>query len=175
MPLHDYRCPECGAVRLDVYRPISVGARGDLPHCDACARTMQWIPQVGRIDAGSGPGFKTFTAQQRQPDGSFKEITLNSVADLRRVERESEQAARNGEGEAMRFRMWSHTASNGDRNSFGDDPSVQAQQNLAALQAEAGDRRRGRLSTIRGEAARLNAEQLGPGVTESSMSVFGVD
>jgi hypothetical protein len=191
MPLHDFRCPNCGSVKRDLYLPISVRASEALIACLRCRPSlpfredgadhsgkflsmMEWIPQVGRMDAGSGSAFTTFTTQVRQPDGSYRPTVIDSVHKLRQVEKATEQAARNGEGEAMRFRMWSHTDSNGDVNSFGDDPSVQAQKDLAALQEEAGDRRRGRLTTIRGDQARKNAETLGPGVTEDTASVFSL-
>ena len=87
MPLHDYDCPHCGHEELDVYRSILFRASESAPTCRYCEYPMEWRPQVGRIDASSGPSFKSFQMQQRQPDGSFKEITLSSVADLRRIER----------------------------------------------------------------------------------------
>lgn len=173
MALHDYRCRRCAYVQTDVYRPISVRASETAPPCPTCASRMDWIPQVGRMDASSGPGFKAFTMQQRQPDGSYREITLASVADLRRVERESEQAHRNGEGEAVRFRAWSQDRGN-DTNSFGEAPDAQVRRELAAAQSEGRGRRRQRLDVIRGRRAEENARQLGPGVTEATTGALTV-
>ena len=146
------------------------------PDCvdlDGQAYRLDWIPQIGRMDCASGPSFKAFQMQQRQPDGSYREITLSSVADLRRVERESEQAHRNGEGEAIRFRAWSQDRGN-DANSFGEAPDAQVRRELAAAQSEGRGRRRQRLAVIRGRQAEENARTLGPGVTEESASPIAV-
>lgn len=178
--LHDFGpCAGCGYILTDRYVSIRLRASDQLVYCPDCvdldggAYRLDWIPQVGRIDAASGPSFQRFTMQQRQRDGSFKEITLSSVADLRRVERESEVAARNGEGEAVRFRAWSQDRGN-DTNTFGEAPDAQVRRELAAAQSEARGRRRQRLDVIRGRAAEENARQLGPGVTEASTGALTV-
>lgn len=83
---------------------------------------MQWIPQIGMMDAREP--FQRFSANIRQRDGSYQVVEIDSLTKMRRIERETEQAARNGEGEALRFRMWNNDASNGDANTFGPDPGV---------------------------------------------------
>lgn len=186
MPRHDFHCPTCGAVR-EVYLPITQRATEAEVYCDhptdhrqvralgLLNRRMQWVvPRTVGFDCASGSTFKSFDFQQRQPDGSYRTVTVSSVKQMRDLERSSEQAARNGEGEAIRFRAWSQNDSNGDTNSFGPDPSVQARAELAAMRqaaVEAGARKReGKISAAVGETARQAAETLGPGVTEATAS-----
>lgn len=189
MPLHDFRCPACGLVQ-EVRLPITLRASLAIILCDACnypdgrVRSalylpivapvrMDWVvPRTVGFDCSGGSTFQSFDVQQRQPDGSYKPVRVSSVRQMREIERQTEQRARDGEGEAMRFRMWSHDDSQGDQNSFGDDPSVQARKELGQLRQQAleagGRQREARLAKITGAEAEANASQLGPGVTEES-------
>jgi len=158
IPRHDYSCSQCGET-VEVYRPVSERATDRPPlHCDV---PMLWIPAVGAMDAREP--FQTFPIQVKQPNGTYKEVTIDSLAKLRKVERDSEVAARNGEGEAIRARMWSHDRSNGDVNAFGPDPSV-------APTSEAKAR-----FGLRGGTKPIDAPEsvtLGPGVTEANVSAL---
>ncbi len=110
--MHDYVCDRCGHALTDVYRPVSVRASDDRPKCPHCCRLMDWIPQVGRMDA-------------YEPNAEFDHVLkdgttvhIDSLAKLRAVERDSEQRARNGEGEQLRWRDYSQDKSNTDAHSF---------------------------------------------------------
>lgn len=127
MPLFDFYCGVCGQVTPDVYRSIAVGAQASPPlHCD---RVMAWIPQVGAMDIGAvkGAGFRGFTTT----DGRGQPVHVDSLHTLRRVEREAEQAHRNGEGQPMVWRKWAQDQSNADqptlsRSYYGGDAPTPA-------------------------------------------------
>lgn len=121
---------------------------------------MVWIPQVGAMDAYE-PGHEV-TVEVRQPDGSFKPTTVESLGQIRRLERESEQRARNGEGEQLRWRDYSTDRSNRDQNSFGAGPG---QAPSAAAKARFG-RRAMTVSKDEPDAP------LGPGVSEAASSAL---
>lgn len=53
--------------------------------------------------------------------------TIDSLHTMRKIERDSEQRFRNGEGEPMRFRMLSTDRSNKDVGSFGREGQIGAQ------------------------------------------------
>lgn len=128
---------------------------------------MTWSPQVGRMDAGSGSTFIAFDTEVLQPDGSHKTVHIGSLRDLRRVERETEQAQRNGEGQQLVWREWSQDKSNADVHSFiPKDPGQIAREELAAMQAEA--KSRGSVSRLR--VTEASVPELGPGVTDESAS-----
>lgn len=122
---------------------------------------MLWIPRVGAMDLGGS--FQSFTTEVRQPDGTYRPVTIDSLAKLRSIERATEIAARNGEGEALRFRMWSHDRSNGDANAFGPDPTPTLTPEVKARFGLRG----GVLKSV--EAPEVT---LGPGVTESTASAL---
>jgi hypothetical protein len=102
-------------VIVDVNVPIAVGARAGAPaHCGQ--RTTP-IPGIGRMDVGGvkGAAFKAFEMY----DGQNRKVTIDSTHKLRQVERESEQQARNGEGQPIVFRAWSQDRSNREVNTLG--------------------------------------------------------
>lgn len=126
MANHDFWCPACGQVVHDVNVPIAIGGPHAIVLCpNGCRRgdpqalpvRMQWIPAIGRMDAGAvkGASFQKFDTYNHRNE----KVTIDSVHKLRQVERESEQAARNGEGQPIRFRMWHQDRSNKDVNTFG--------------------------------------------------------
>jgi hypothetical protein len=106
MALHDFYCQTCGEVLLDVNVPIAIGAPAGAP--EHCGRTARWIPQVGRMDAYEP--FQAFTAR----DGQNREVTVDSLSKLRKIERESEQQYQNGEGQPLVWRSYSNDRSNRD-------------------------------------------------------------
>jgi hypothetical protein len=112
MARHDFWCPTCGQVLVDVNVPVALGAtRGAPSHCGQPAR---WIPQVGRMDAGNGPGFQAFETY----DGQNRKVTVDSLTKLRAIERASEADARDGRGQPMVWRRYSNDRSNQDVHSL---------------------------------------------------------
>ena len=126
MALHDFVCLTCGTEQRDVYVSIAIGARAADIRC-ACGARCEWVPFPTAVNAYDVRGFDTTV---RQPDGTEKLVHVGSLADIRRIERETEIAARNGEGQAMRWRDYSQDASNGHVNTFGDSPAQQLRRSL---------------------------------------------
>lgn len=145
LALHDLRCTVCGYIHEDVDIPVAVGARfycqvhrcaqvittySDDGAWPVCRGPLEPVPAAhfsGFNDSGAG-SFAKFTTQvedPRSPSG-WREITVGSLADIRREERESEQRARNGEGQQLIWRDYSQSASNRDKHTMMDDPSMKA-------------------------------------------------
>lgn len=159
--LHDFTCPACGSTARDFPVPMRLGARCYRPIC-GCGTLMTWIPQVGRMDALEP--FQRFTTSVLQPDGSHKEVLIDSLSAMRRVERETEIAERNGEGQRMIWRDYSQDRSNRDVHTCGPDPATVAREEVATARA--------RLSATR-HGARAPEVTLGAGVTEATVSALG--
>jgi hypothetical protein len=110
MALHDFYCPRCGQVLLDVNIPIAIGAMKGAPaHCGAPA---QWIAAVGRMDAYEP--FQEFVAR----DGQNNPVLIDSLRKLRRVEEDSQHMAANGEGQPLVWRRYSNDRSNFDQHTL---------------------------------------------------------
>lgn len=106
MALHDFWCQTCGQVLVDVNVPIDLGAIKGAPlHC---GQPAAWIPQVGRMDAYEP--FQEFECR----DGQNNPVLVDSLAKLRKIERESEQQYRDGEGQPLVWRRYSNDRSNQD-------------------------------------------------------------
>lgn len=123
MALHDFKCA-CGVVLEDIYRRADDGPRVRPERCPACAAFMEWIPQTRAMDVG---GVKGAAFQQFQVDVDGTPQVIDSLHTLRRVERESEQRYRNGEGEPLRFRTFSQDRSNKDVGTFGTAGTIGGQ------------------------------------------------
>ena len=111
MALHDYWCVVCGQLLVDVYRSVEEGGRAHPPmHCD---RPMHWMPGTTAMDIGAvkTSGFQGFWTT----DGRGQRVHVDSLHKMRQVEREAEQAYRNGEGQPMVFRRWAQDGSNRDQ------------------------------------------------------------
>ena len=157
MALHDYHCAACGFVLADQYRSIEEGAQARLPSCPHCHCTMAWVPNVGRMD------LLAESAKFVQYDGKNNPVMVDSFKAMRKLEAESDQQARNGEGQPIRFRALHQDKSNMDRNTFGPDPSERP--------TEAGKAKFG----FRGATKRLPGEPdvtFGPGVHEGNTSAL---
>lgn len=93
---------------------------------------MDWIPGGTHFslfsDSGrdGGSSFDKFTLPVEDPGSptGFRTETVGSLADIRRLERESEQREANGEGRRMVWRDYSQDRSNRDRHTLGEDPSL---------------------------------------------------
>jgi hypothetical protein len=131
MPQNHYRCPNCGTLDLITYRVQDVGGPTWPPRCvtpECFDVRMELAPQPGdyafdlKTDGDGGKGFQKFTVHRQLPtkDGLKQvEETVDSVHALRRIERDSEQRYRDGEGEPQRFRAYAQGHSNMDVGSFG--------------------------------------------------------
>ena len=115
MPNHDYEHVECRVYVTDYYVPCTIGATKGAPRCTVCGGTLRWIPQIGRMDYGpaGGAGFKSFTIEE-EVRGRSQRIDIDSVSKLRKVEREFEVHARNGEARPLVWRDYAQTKSNQD-------------------------------------------------------------
>ena len=138
MAHHDFRCPECGRVLRDVVVPTGQRASAHAPVCPStilpgAVIRMEWIP-FSRFslfsDSGKegGSSFAKFTLPVEDPASptGYRDETVASLADIRRLERTSEQAERNGEGRRMIWRDYSQDRSNRDKHTIADDPGVKA-------------------------------------------------
>lgn len=122
MPL--YRIYECCGVRRAVH--------GDtVPLCGTCRGPMRWkqtrewnegahMPQFGRA-----PAIDFNQTRERVVPIGEHGIRVDSLADIRRIERESEKRARDGVGEQYVFRKYAQDHSNLYEHTLGKDPSVQ--------------------------------------------------
>ena len=164
MPRHDYYCGVCGQVLVDVYRSVHEGAQATPPlHC---ARPMAWLPQTTAMDVGGvkGASFQAFTTT----DGRGQRVTIDSLRKLRQVERESEVAYRNGEGQPMVFRRWAQNESNRDQ------PTLSPSYNPATTPTPAAKRRFGRQGALSVSSSEPDASY-GPGVTDANTSALPTD
>lgn len=162
MPLHDYQCPTCATVVRDVLRSITQGAQAHPPLCPDCGDPTAWIPQIGAMDAFEpGQEFVVY-------DGQNRPRRVESFAQMRALERESEQQARNGEGQPLRFRALHQHRSNMGDNTFGDPQQ--------AKPSEAAKRRFGLGSGAAplraGEGGAAPDVAFGPGVHEGNASAL---
>ena len=161
MPLHDYH--HCHQVLVDIYRSAAEGARSRPPPCPTCGQPMHWIPQTSAMDIGAvkTAGFHGFTTT----DGRGQRVHVDSLHTLRRVEREAEQAFRNGEGQPMVFRRWAQGSSNRDAPTLsksydgGEHPTPEAKQRFG--------------STLQ-KSAESPERPFGPGVSEANASALGM-
>lgn len=162
MPVHDYFCVRCGQVLTDVVVPIAIGQAAGAPeHCGARSSP---IPGIGSMDYGAvkGVGFKGFSTT----DGRGQPVQVNSLRDLRRLEKESEQMARDGVGQPMVFRRWAQEDTNKDQPTLsksyygGDAPDPVAKHRFG--------------STLK-KSAEAPDSSFGPGVSESNASALGME
>lgn len=157
MARHDFFCQECGQVLVDINIPIAIGAAAGAPlHC---GKPTHWIAQVGRMDASSGPGFTAFETR----DAHNNLVKVDSLKKLRDIERESEQAYRNGEGQPLVFRRWANDNSNKDVHTLHPDWHGGATPDPAYVKKHA--------AQIRRDAEVANTEY-GPGISDDTPSAL---
>lgn len=158
MPRHNFVCRHCGRHFENVVVPAAIGATRGAPMCPECCTATDWIPAIGAVDAREP--FQAFEAY----DGQNRRVTVDSLRTLRRIERESEQQARNGEGQQIVFRRWSQGDSNKDVGTLGswkgpaETPDPEAVKRLRP--------------TAQTEAA-ADGASYGPGVNDSNTSALG--
>lgn len=152
MALHDFWCRVCGQVLVDVNIPIALGAVKGAP--SHCGERAAWIPQVGRMDAYEP--FQEFVTR----DGQNREVVVDSLSKLRKIERESEQAYRNGEGQPLVWRRYSNDNSNRDVHALHPTWTGGEAPDPAFVRKHASELRRG--------TAEVADTDYGPGVSDAS-------
>lgn len=121
---------------------------------------MAWVPQIQAMDAFEpGQSFYVY-------DGQNRRVEVESFAQMRRIEQESEQQYRNGEGQPLRFRALHQHRSNMGDNTFGPEPAEHPTR--AAAQRFGGSMRR-LAADAEGGAPDI---PFGPGVSESNASAL---
>ena len=165
MPAAHFECPLCGARGVVTYRTADVGGPSWPPTCGAfpppeagywglCRGRLVQAPRPGdfgfdlRTDGGGGKTSQKFTIHRQVPtkDGLVQvEETISSLHDVQRIERDSEQRYRNGEGEPLRFRAVHQNASNLDVNSFGTAGTIGGR----AYDSGAPPQKSGKVSVVR--------------------------
>jgi hypothetical protein len=159
MALHDMYCSRCGQVLTDIHVPVAIGATAGAP--DHCGVKMTPIPGIGSMDIGAvkTAGFRGFDTT----DGRGNPVRVDSLHKLRQVERESEQAYRNGEGQPMVWRRWAQDGSNADQPTLsrsyygGDAPTPAAAHRFG--------------STLK-KATEAPGHVYGPGVSDANTSAL---
>ncbi len=137
MANHDFSCPDCGFIWRDFSIPTGLRATEMAPICPRHqyplgGTRMSWIPQArfscfSDSDNRDGRGATakvTIPVEDPSSPTGFREATIGSLADIRRLERESEQAERDGVGRRMIWRDYNQDASNRDVHTIAPDPSV---------------------------------------------------
>ena len=154
------QCPSCGHVLADQYRSVEEGAQARPPACPDCHCAMSWIPAIGRMDllsdGSDGAKFEMY-------DGQNQKVEVGSFAQMHKLERESNQQFRNGEGQPILFRALHQSKSQMGVNTFGEAPTEQP---TAASKAKFG---------FQGATRVLSGEPdvtFGPGVHEGNTSAL---
>jgi hypothetical protein len=105
----NYACPQCDLVLREYPVDFGQNLAKAAPPCPVCKDVLtEWIPQIGRMSAGNGPTFTAF--ETTGPDGKLHRI--NSITDLRHMEREAEKMAADGVGQTMVWRDYANDRSN---------------------------------------------------------------
>ena len=146
---------------MDVNIPIHEGAVVARVLCPICPQhpRMEWIPQVGRMDAANGPGFVAFETR----NGRNEKVQVTSLKQLREIERQSEVDYKNGEGQPLVFRAFSNTKSSMDQSALhpnwngGEAPTPAAAHRFGSATQRSAD---------------APETPLGPGVTDDTASAL---
>lgn len=165
MPLHDFYCPRCNAILPDRYVPVAERASdaAAAARCETCGGALVWIPAAPAVHYGSVKtcAFKAFDTT----DGYGRPVHIDSLQKLRRVEREAEQAFRNGEGQPMIWRHYAQDKSNRDQ------PTLSRSYDGGEQPTAEGKHRFGQ--TLRKSAEEPDAS-FGPGVSEANASALAL-
>lgn len=162
MLVRTYEC--CGTVRSTESERI--------PLCGFCRGPMTWKQTRDYVRAAHVPKFGEAPAlDYNQTKGRVAPIgehgvEVNSLRDIRRIERESEQRYRDGVGEPYVFRLYSQDSSNRDVGTLGDAPSAKPSQDWLRKQQA----RTGRPFKDTVTEAEAEAISMGPGAREDLAS-----
>lgn len=172
MPIHDLYCLACGAERKGTYCPLvtlpeaeyhhgyKVTQAVDFPSC--CGAPMGFYPPRVAMDAYE-PGTE-FQTEVLQPDGTHRHVMVDSLQAIRRLERESEQRQRDGEGQQMVWRDYSQDKGNQHEHSFAKDPAVKPDPAFLKKFRESGGG---------GASPSAANREYGPGVSDANTSALG--
>lgn len=166
---------------IQIYTCRSCGTTFSVPHGSGipqhCAGPMKWrrTQEYKPEQHGWETGMKSAAIGFRHtnpwmvpiggPNGET-ETPVESLQQIRQIERDSERAERNGEGQAMRFRAFSQDTANGgmQHNTFGEPP-----QRAPKLHDDRG-RQKISFDVVDGEPV----EVMGPGADEALASALPV-
>jgi hypothetical protein len=178
MPWHDFYCARCGQVLTNIPIPIAIGQAAGAP--DHCGEKTVPIPGIGRMDVGAvkGAAFKAFTTT----DGRGNPVLIDSTHKLRQVEREAEQAYRNGEGQPMVFRRWAQDDTNKDQPTLspsyagGEQPTAEAKHRFGSTKQTHGTADPRDVAHASDLQRQLDSDRsYGPGVNDSNASALGME
>lgn len=139
MPNQHFRCPACGWFGIVVYKAADVDSEDWPPECGqvlraiegltswACACRLVQAPQPGDFSIDAREPFQRTEVWRQVPtkDGLVQQHeVIDSDHKMAQIEKDSEQRYRDGEGEPLRFRARHQSASNMDRNSFGESGQI---------------------------------------------------
>lgn len=132
MPVLDLHCLVCGCESPNTHLPLftlpvprltdGYLVTQDFTRPTCCGQPMANHPPVVAVDAYEP--FQKFSTTVEDGRGGQRVEQITSLASLRRVERESAQRHRNGEGRPMVWRDYSQDRSNRDVHTLGPDPSL---------------------------------------------------
>jgi hypothetical protein len=166
----NYCCPNCGFIERDVAVEFGTSFPDKVLICVQCAGAdhigvrLEWLPQIGRISAGGGPTFTSF--ETTGPDGKLHRI--NSITELRHMEREAEKMTADGVGQPMVWRDYANDRSNRYDHAItkswepADYPGMPTQAQREALRTLTAKEGEAKLVELKKNAAEISAAHASP-------------
>jgi hypothetical protein len=111
MPRNDFVCDKC-----DESATFWQSQFGSRPVCPVCSAVMAFAPQPGSYSIDAYEPGQEFTV-----DVNGRQVKVESLAQIRAIERQTEQAYRNGEGAPLVWRDYSQNRSNVDQHTLARD------------------------------------------------------
>ena len=160
--LQRFACPSCSQVSVQPHGQPT-------PHC-LCGTLMRWRRtftfQPPNPRFGHAPALDFAPSRDRElplEDAHGGTMRMESLHQLRKIERESERQFADGIGQPLRFRMYSQDASQRYENTFGPPPHQAPNAEWVAKQGP------GLRSTL---ASPEDAGEMGPGAQEALASAL---
>lgn len=175
MPTQHMRCPNCGFLELVVYRAADVDDPSKWPPICSTPECfdvrLERAPQPGDFAIDAKEPFQRTEVWRQVPtrDGlqQVREV-IDSDHKMAQIEKDSEQRYRDGEGEPLRFRARHQSASNMDRNSFGESGQIGDRTYDSGQQPQ----KKANIETTRHGATKPKVP-LGPGLRRASTPLKG--
>ncbi len=144
-----------------------------VPVCGQCRGPMKWKQTRDYVAAahvaqfGKAPALDYNQTRGRVAPIGARGVEVNSLNDIRRIERESEKMARDGVGEQYVFRKYQQDAGNLYTHTLGEAPDAAPSQEWLKKHAQLGD--------VPQPISDAEAEQaeFGPGMSADQPSAFG--